>query len=69
MTFTTSRRRTPILTLPGLAAVALVFTGITGAALAQDQTVVIGNRGGNPVQVDLSVIEGDRPDHSGGIWR
>ncbi len=59
MTFTTSRRRTPILALPGLAAVALVFTGITGAALAQDQTVVIGNRGGSPVQVDLSVLEGD----------
>ena len=59
MTFTTSRRRTPILAVPGLAAVALVFTGITGAALAQDQTVVIGNRGGSPVQVDLSVLDGN----------
>jgi len=59
MTFTASLRRAPILALPGLVAVTLVFTGIAGAALAQDRTLVIGNRGGNPVQVDLSVLDGD----------
>lgn len=66
MTFTTSLRRAAILALPGLVAVTLVFTGIAGAALAQDRTLVIGNRGGNPIQVDLSVLDGDGGEVSPG---
>lgn len=66
MTFTTSLRRAAILALPGLVAVTLVCTGIAGAALAQDRTLVIGNRGGNPIQVDLSVLDGDGGEVSPG---
>ena len=39
MTFTTSRRRTPILALPGLAAVTLVFTGITDGDVLEDTSM------------------------------
>jgi outer membrane protein OmpA-like peptidoglycan-associated protein len=56
MTFTASPRRFCNLALWGLA-VALVFTGINGTSLAQDQTVVVGDRVGSPVQVDLSVLD------------
>ena len=58
MTFTASPRRICNLALWGLAA-ALVFTGNNGASLAQDQTVVVGDRVGSPVQVDLSVLDSD----------
>jgi len=58
MTLTASPRRAGTLALWGLAA-ALIFTGINGAVLAQDQTLVLGARGGSSVQVDLSVLDGD----------
>ena len=58
MTFAACTKRTRLAVVAGLAAVFLAYAGTPAPVLAQDPTLVIGGRGGNPVEVDLSVLGG-----------
>ena len=56
MTFAACTKRARLTVLAGLAAAFFAFAGLQAPALAQDPTLVIGSGRGNPVDVDLSVL-------------
>ncbi len=56
MTFAAHTKRIRLTVLTSLAAAFVAFAGLEAPVHAQDATLVIGGHGGNPVDVDLSVL-------------